>query len=165
MLLFLIAFILSGSTSAQSMYVKQHDKTQTVYSINEIQKLTFNSGNLVITPVTGTPDQVPLQDLRYISFVDYVEIDTGIYVKECETGHKITLYPNPVKDILELKIENGNLYNVSYQIFNINGQLMSQSSIHANNTQIDMTPLSSAVYLLTVRQNDREIQTFKIVKQ
>ena len=159
-LLTLIAFVLTGSISAQNMYVKKNDNTQTVYSIQEVRKLTFTSGNLVITPNSGTPDQIPLNDLRYVSFQDYT-----VSVEEYKTDYSISLYPNPVKDLLDLKIETGNLHNVSYQIFNMNGQLITHGDIHGNAAQIDMTLLPASLYMLKIMQNNEDLKTFKIVKQ
>jgi Secretion system C-terminal sorting domain len=82
--------------------------------------------------------------------------------------NKITLqclaFPNPTKDILYLVIENYETNNLSYQLIDINGQLIKNNKIEAMNTSISMQDLVSSTYILKVMQGAIEINTFKIIK-
>jgi hypothetical protein len=78
-------------------------------------------------------------------------------------------YPNPVSDILILRIE-GELktpYDVS--LYDMNGKLLEYKKTEGSETGIDMKNLAPATYFLKVVQSQgisspKEVKTFKIVK-
>ena len=81
---------------------------------------------------------------------------TEIIQKENE--NKITLFPNPVKDVLYIKANDRKDYY--FQIYNASGQIVKSGKFE--NAQTDVSSLSSGVYL--VRVNNSEV-IVKIIKQ
>jgi hypothetical protein len=80
-----------------------------------------------------------------------------------EQLNHVRLFPNPVGDVLN--IENNELQNIDYQIFNIQGQILLQGHVDANQTQqISMTALSNGVYFVKMNDVDAKILTQKIIK-
>ncbi len=69
-------------------------------------------------------------------------------------------YPNPVIDILNLSY-NKTITNVA--VFNLLGQKVMTTASNANQTQIDMSHLSTGTYLVKVTA-DNEVKTIKVVK-
>lgn len=70
----------------------------------------------------------------------------------------IKIYPNPAKDILNLEIPT-EFKNFSFEIKDMNGRLI---STHENEKTINVSKLSSGVYLCTVK-SDGETVTKKVI--
>ncbi|MFY0481932.1 T9SS type A sorting domain-containing protein [Flavobacterium sp. PLA-1-15] len=71
------------------------------------------------------------------------------------------LYPNPVKDILNLSYTQ-NISNV--EVFNMLGQQVLTKSVDATQGQVDMSNLAAGTYLVKVA-TDNQVKTIKVVKQ
>ena len=65
---FVCLFLLEG-LKAQNVYVRTNS-TQTSYSLSNIRKLTFSSGNIEVNPISGTADSYALNTMRYLNFTD-----------------------------------------------------------------------------------------------
>ncbi|MDQ0067152.1 T9SS type A sorting domain-containing protein [Chryseobacterium lathyri] len=79
-------------------------------------------------------------------------------VKEKVNGNKITLFPNPVKDILYINAsEKTGSY---YQIYNVSGQLVKSGKFE--NGKTDLSALNSGVYLVKINNSEEIV---KIIKQ
>lgn len=75
---------------------------------------------------------------------------------------EIELYPNPVKDLLEIRIENySKRYN--YELFDIKGMLIHKGQLDKNKYKLDMSSYESGAYLLGI-QKDKERIVKMIVK-
>lgn len=73
----------------------------------------------------------------------------------------LNFYPNPVKNNLIIS----SLFKVdTYQVYNVLGTLVSQGKGGGNNTQVDMSRLSSGLYFVKVTSNDMKA-TLKIAKE
>jgi PKD repeat protein len=87
---------------------------------------------------------------------------TNITIQDIESN-KLTLYPNPVNHILNMKIdafESGD----HYAIFNANGKKIQMNSIVENTTHIDMSTLPAGIYLVTVYNKNQTLHN-KIIKR
>ena len=69
---------------------------------------------------------------------------------------EVKLYPNPVRDILNIEIEND---IQSVEIYNIQGQKV----ISSNQKQINISDLASGMYMVRIQDVDNNIATEKIV--
>jgi len=121
--------------------------------------VNYTLGQVIYTTNTGTNGSVAqgVQQPYEISFVSGIEQTKGIKL-EC------TAYPNPTTDFLTLKVENYDNENLSYQLFDISGKLLENKKIESNETTITMIKLVPATYFLKVTDNQKEIKTFKIIK-
>ena len=158
-LLFLF-FIQNGI--AQNMYVREINNIQTPYSINNISKMTFSSGNIVIDQITGTDVQYNLDSVRYIAFQVY-----NVGVQEYSTNEeRILVYPNPVRNVLNIDLKNV-LHKIgTIQIFSMNGSLMQTNTISSNSRiqQVEVSSLAQGVYLCKITCG-LKTETIKFVKQ
>ncbi|MCD4681211.1 MAG: T9SS type A sorting domain-containing protein [Bacteroidales bacterium] len=75
-----------------------------------------------------------------------------------------SVYPNPTRSVLWLKVENYVIKDLSYRLFSINGKLLINEKITSNMTSIKMAKLPSATYFIKIFDTDTEIKTFKIIK-
>jgi hypothetical protein len=78
---------------------------------------------------------------------------------------EMVIYPNPTTDLVNLKIENYQSDSLSYALFDLQGRQIATNKITQDETRIQMNNFASAVYLLTVRDKDRLLKTFKIIKK
>ncbi len=83
---------------------------------------------------------------------------SSVEVTEKVNKNKISLFPNPVKDILYINAPEKDGYY--YQIYNVSGQLVRSGKFE--NGKTDLSALSSGIYL--VRINNAE-EIVKIIKQ
>lgn len=78
----------------------------------------------------------------------------------------ISLYPNPVKDILTIEIEQ--LVNMDdpfpYSIINTSGEKLKSGILSNKSTQIDVSQFSNGIYLLSI-ENKKDKFTHTIVVQ
>jgi len=91
--------------------------------------------------VLNTGDSFP----TITSTKELAEIDGNIF------------YPNPVADILHLKMEG----NFEYQIFNLQSQI---KAIGNNEKEVDISHLPAGIYLLQIKQDDQLFKALKFIK-
>lgn len=92
-----------------------------------------------------------------ISLITAIEAAKGINLS-------VSVYPNPTSYNLTLSIDEFNISNLSYQLYDMQGKLLKDEKITSNQTSIGIGNLISATYYLKVIQNNREIKTFNIIK-
>lgn len=79
-------------------------------------------------------------------------------VKEKVNENKISLFPNPVKDVLYISASQESGYY--YQIYNMSGQLIRSGQFE--NGKTDVSALPSGVYLVRINNSEKMV---KIIKQ
>jgi hypothetical protein len=93
-----------------------------------------------------------------------ITISTGL-----EDAKGITLecsvYPNPVNDILVLKINKILSDRLSYQLYDMNGEILRNEIVTKSETSVDLNNLAPSTYLLKIFDNKKELKTFKIIKK
>ena len=118
----------------------------------------------IVGSVVGTTYKINIGD--YSGFTDNPE---GAFVIDVSTtlsnssfdNANFKLYPNPVKDILNLSYSNK---IDSVKVMNILGQDVLVKSVGTNQSQIDMSQLTSGTYLVKVT-SDNQVKTIKVVKE
>jgi hypothetical protein len=76
-----------------------------------------------------------------------------------------SVYPNPVSDELTLRTDNYDSGNLSYKLFDTNGNLLENKNITGLETNISMTAKLSGIYFIQVYENNIIKKTFKIIKR
>ena len=120
----------------------------------------YSVGQVVYTTNTGGSNGSVAQGVQQpfeISVVTGLEETKGIILS-------VSAYPNPTTDFLNLKVENYDNTNLSYQLFDISGKLLETKKITGNETSINTSNLVPATYFLKVTENNKEVKTFKIIK-
>jgi hypothetical protein len=75
-----------------------------------------------------------------------------------------SVYPNPTSNFVILQIGNYKVSDLSYQLFDLKGRQIESKNINGTETSIDLDKLIPATYFLKVIENNKEIKTFKIIK-
>lgn len=90
-------------------------------------------------------------------------------VRDITTGYNrvddisINIYPNPTSDFIN--VEFTELQELNYQLFDLNGVLMSQGQISQIESIISLNKYNSAIFILKLFENDLGSRTFQIVKK
>jgi hypothetical protein len=77
----------------------------------------------------------------------------------------VSTYPNPTTDFLILKVEHLDLSALSFQLYDIKGMLLEHREIKDIETRITMSNYMPSTYILKVKEGNKEISAFKIIKQ
>ena len=120
--------------------------------------VAYSVGQIVYTTNTGTTGSVAqgVQQPYEISIVTGLE-DTQISLN-------MQAYPNPTTDYLTLNVGNFELSTLNFQLFDISGKLVESRKIISSSETIAMENLPTATYFLKVSNNNKEVKTFKIIK-
>jgi len=121
---------------------------------------SYTVGQIVYQTHTGTNGSVAAGAQQHY------EISVVTAIEQAKTINlSVTAYPNPAADYLTLNISEFKLSGLSYQLFDMSGKLLSNEKITGSQTQIIMSQLVPASYLLVVKQGNIGLKTFKIVKK
>ena len=94
------------------------------------------------------------------------EIATLSNDKFNEISLVMVAFPNPVIDELNLIVANNKFESLSYNLFDINGRIISKAlNITSSETKVSMLGLTQGVYFVAVNNNSKTIKTFKIIKK
>ncbi len=151
--LFAIGFLSAGFAQAQqSANAAGGDATgsggSAAYSVGQVVYTANNSPS-------GTVSQGVQQ--AYEIFL--------IGINETQLNNLLSIFPNPIVDNLTLQISDYNKEKLSYQLFDMQGKLLSNAQIIAQQTQIKTASLPPATYLIKVKnQENKHVQSFKIIK-
>jgi hypothetical protein len=75
-----------------------------------------------------------------------------------------SVFPNPVNDILTLKVDIQKKDKLSYRLYEMNGKLIENNKITSVETSISMKDLAAGTFFLKVICNNKELKNFKIIK-
>jgi hypothetical protein len=121
--------------------------------------VAYSIGQVFYTTNTGTDGAVAegVQQLYEISVVTGLEEAKSINLS-------VSVYPNPTTDFLQLKVEFKTLKDLSFQLFDLQGKLLQSEKLSGTLTQIDMSSYMPSTYFVKVVQSNKEVKTFKIIK-
>jgi hypothetical protein len=80
-------------------------------------------------------------------------------------GISLSTYPNPVKDILILKVESLVWTDLIFQMYNSEGKIFLSDELLGTEMNIDMSHFAPGVYFLQVNMAKDAVRTFKIIKR
>lgn len=120
---------------------------------------SYSVGQVLYTTNTGTNGSVAqgVQQPYEISIVTAIEDAKDINVS-------FSVYPNPTTDFLKINLGNYTFENLIYQLFDANGKLLETNTINKNETNVEMSNNSRGMYLLKIINNNKELKTFRIIK-
>jgi hypothetical protein len=149
------------SASAQTMFVRPISGSQSTYPVADIQKLTFDNGNMIVTNNTGASGTFALSGLRYVSFTDF---NLGTTNPELATN-KFYAYPNPASHVLNISGSNTMLSVGQIEILSLEGRLlMQQKPANESAPQVDISALPQGIYLCKITNGNHQ-QTLKFLKR
>ena len=120
--------------------------------------MSYTVGQIVYTTDTASNGSVA----KGVQQPFEISVVTGI--DETEINLFVSAYPNPTNDYIILKFNNFQPETFSFQLYDMNGKLIEYKRISGIETSIVMNKLANAAYFLKVISNNKEVKTFKIIK-
>ena len=117
------------------------------YTVGQVAYSFLNSSS-------GSVGQGVQQAYEYLIGVDELH----------EISVSMLVFPNPVNSVVNVKIEDENWKDLSYQLFDMAGRMVQTKNITGPLTSISMEDLGNADYFLTIRNKTEELKTFKLIK-
>ncbi len=77
----------------------------------------------------------------------------------------ISTYPNPVSDLLILKVEGLDWNELNFRMYSSEGKVVSSDKLLNSETNIDMSHFAPGTYFLQVIMQEDAVKTFKIIKK
>ena len=159
--LLLLFGVVSSGVNAQTMYVQTNLGEISSFPIETIGKLTFPSGNLLVSNTTIPNATLGLADVRKITF----NAALSTTQQQVSPARFFYIYPNPVRDLLRIGSNDNALLVSEIAIISLDGRLLSQQNQQGTTgNTIDVSALPSGLYLCKVTSGS-EIQTIKFLKQ
>jgi hypothetical protein len=124
---------------------------------------SYSVGQVVYTTSSGTENNSIVEGVQQpfeISVVSGIEQARDINLV-------CTAYPNPTIDFVSLKVTASamlSFQSMEYKLFDIKGNLVKSQIITGGKTQINMQNYVPATYFLKVLDSNKELKTFKIIK-
>ncbi|MFH0894169.1 MAG: T9SS type A sorting domain-containing protein [Bacteroidota bacterium] len=120
---------------------------------------SYSVGQVVFTTPVGANGSVAqgVQQPYEISIVVAMEETQDINLMA-------TVFPNPANEFISLQISGRSTTGLSYQFYDVSARLIESKNIESSITKIDMSGLATATYFLKVLDKQKEIKTFKIIK-
>jgi len=151
--LLLLFSAISLLSIGQNMTLNENSGISSSYSISDIKKITFQSGDVVVETQTST-DHFYIGGVRNLVFDQIITETEDIE----QAVQELSAYPNPCGDVLNI---SQNTTDARYFINDLNGSLIQTDK--ASST-INVSDLKTGVYFFTL-VDKTSIQTQKIIKK
>ena len=92
-----------------------------------------------------------------------ISIVTGLDETK-EINLSVAAYPNPTSDYLIMEVKGIQLSPFTFQIFDMNGKLLETKKMEGIQTKIVMSNLVPETYFVKVMEGNKEVKTFKVIK-
>ncbi len=76
----------------------------------------------------------------------------------------ISVFPNPAKEYLNIKIGAEDFDGIWYELYDLKGMKLEQKRIDSNIAHVSLRELNPSVYFLRIIQNNKVLKTFKVIK-
>ena len=120
--------------------------------------ISYSVGQVVYTSTSGSNGSIG-QGIQ-----QPYEIYTVVGFELSEIDLLFNVYPNPTKDMINLRVKYYNHEELSYQLYNMDGKLLEHRQVIKKNTPIDMSNLNNNTFRLNVLKENVLIKSFNIVK-
>ncbi len=142
--------------------------------------LSGNSQTETVSPANTTTYSVIVTDSKSCTDSDTITINVDIETSiQRNSFNGISIHPNPATDYLTLDIDDNMIETMhassqhassqqsqlSYQLFDTKGQMISAEKITTAQTKIVTSNLAKGIYLLRVINDNEVLKTFKIIKR
>ena len=151
--LILIFSILTFSSIGQNMTLNENSGLGSSYSISDINKITFQSGDVVVETQSST-DNFSIGGVRNLVFGQIITETEDIE----QAVQELSAYPNPCGDVLNI---SQSITDARYFIYDMNGSLIQSDKV---SSAINISNLNTGIYFFTL-VNETSTQTLKIVKK
>lgn len=133
-----------SQSQPESLFVKEKSGAISAYSLGNIEKISFSSGNLIINQIDNDNVVYSLSSLQHLTFSDTTSVAVE---KEIITDNGLIVYPNPVKDILYIDFSGTVRMSGTISILSLEGKVLTTQIIEGDGViSVDISHLTHGVY-------------------
>lgn len=155
----LLGLGLQATQAQTALFVKQKVGTNTAFNLSTLKSLTFDGSNVTVNKKDASTSSFVRTNVQYMNFGINTDIAAVV-----DKNSKLTIYPNPVKDVLNIEIANENSQNTELEIVGIDGKVALRSTLYNSVNSFSVATLPKGLYLLRCNNGTNIIST-KFIKQ
>ena len=144
---------ISLGSIGQNMTLNENSGSSSSYSISDIKKITFQSGDVVVETQSST-DNFSIGGVRSLVFGQLITETQDL----TQAFQELSAYPNPCGDVLNI---SQNTTDARYFIYDLNGSLIQSDK---TSSTINVSNLKTGIYFFTL-VNEMSTQTLKLIKK
>jgi hypothetical protein len=119
---------------------------------------SYTIGETVFTDPSGSGSSSSSQGVQQV-------YDITIGIDELASVELLlNLFPNPASDIVTLSIDEPNVTDFRYKMYDLSGKLLMENRVASDMTLIPIEAYADGTYLLEVIQQSRTVKSFTIIK-
>ena len=157
---FLLLLSVMPLSAALTLNISQKNGTKTPIPMANVKTLTFTGGNLTVSKKDATTNGFALTSMGYLNFSDMI---LTTLAPDTEKGI-LKIYPNPVRDILNIDFQLSNKQYDQIEIIDINGKIVFFKQINSSTNSISVSTFPKGMYLCRL-QNNTLTTSIKFIKQ
>lgn len=150
--LLLLSVIMTLTANAQELISNSGG-----YYSNSSGSLAWSVGEAIISTISDGTDTLT-QGFHQSRF----EI-TSIS-ENTEENFNIQFFPNPVEDYFNIQIENSDISNFSFVLYDSHGKILCNEKITDKLSKVNMSNYTAANYFVTVFHNGISVNSIQIIK-
>ena len=106
---------------------------------------------------------IPVYDTVHLSVEDTLVVYSGTSLVNGNTIiSRVSVYPNPTSNMLNIDIENNNIIaNYTVQICDVNGKVVYSSFLNSEHLEIDLSSYAKGVYIIRLINQYQQILSIK----
>lgn len=145
---------------AQSMYVKNKTGNVTTIVLNSLRYLSFNSGQLIVTPKSGTAQSIVLSEIQKMTFTPFTSL-----ANTTDGNFEVRLFPNPVGDLLSVELPELKSNIVQIELLSLEGRVLYTESANSQSVfTMNISTLKQGLYFCRIFNGDK-VFTQKFIKK
>jgi len=145
---------------AQSMYVKNKTGNVTTIVLNSLRYLSFNSGQLIVTPKSGNVQSIILSEIQKMTFTPITSL-----ANTTDGNFEVRLFPNPVGDLLSVELPELKSNTVQIELLSLEGRVLYTKSGNSQSVfTLNISTLKQGLYLCRIYNGDK-VYTQKFIKK
>jgi len=157
--LLLFSFAINEFQAQNSLNVHNKLSTLTSFAVSAIQKIIISGGNLTINKKDATSSTYLLSNIAYLDFSSTSRVSTY------QTDNKFLMYPNPVKDVLNIEYSISSKSDIqNLDIIGIDGKTILSETPTNGRISLTLTSLPKGIYFCRFN-NGNNVTTKKLIKQ
>jgi hypothetical protein len=136
-------------------------------TVSLLDKFTQKTIDIRKNPIyTFVMDSMPHQwgKDRFVLVLNASPVNTGIGNESNIINTRMSVYPNPASDVLNININNASFKNSNISIYNISGNEVMNTTMIGASTQLNIESLSNGVYFVKVKNENGFDRTVKFIK-
>lgn len=153
-----LSFLLLIGICLNALYAQQVIAVSGGNASSNGSSVSYSVGQIVYTNNAGVNGAIS----QGIQQPYEISITTGTERKEINLFYSV--YPNPTTDFLTMKLNILDFSTYSFELFDKNGRIIKSNKITNSEISISMNGLVPNTYILKISNKNKEVKSFKIIK-